>query len=78
MLKIVEKLQPGGLVEYLERLLERARAGEISSLFAATFNAGDSSFETIERGIRIDRLRMIGVLESMKLDMLRAMDAPDE
>jgi hypothetical protein len=73
-LSVVEKIKPDGIVEYLEELLERARAGEIATVFTVTFSVGDSAFETVERGVRIDRLRMIGILECMKLDMMRAMD----
>jgi hypothetical protein len=66
-----------GIVEYLERLLKQAHAGELSTVFVVSFKAGDSTWLSVEKGVRLDRLRAIGVLECMKLDLMRSMDTEE-
>jgi len=66
-----------GIVEYLERLLKQAHAGELSTVFDVSFKAGDSTWLSVEKGVRMDRLRAIGVLECMKLDLMRSMDTEE-
>ena len=77
MIKVVNTPQADDIVERLEDLLARARAGEFSSIFLAGFYAGKTDWFTAELGVRLDRLRTIGVLESMKVDMLRSMDVEE-
>jgi hypothetical protein len=66
-----------GIVEYLEHLLVLAREGELSTVFVVSFKAGDSTWLSVEKGVRLDRLRAIGVLECMKLDLMRSMDTEE-
>ncbi len=77
MLNVVRTPPAEGIVEYLERLLEQARDGELSTVFVVSFKSGDSTWLSVEKGVRLDRLRAIGVLECMKLDLMRSMDVTE-
>lgn len=62
------------MIEGLERLLERVKAGEITSVVIAAFT-DDRTYFSVERGKRLHRLHMLGLLESWKYDLLQSMES---
>jgi hypothetical protein len=61
------------MVEGLERLTERVKAGEFVALLVTAFT-DDRRVYTVERGKRINRPELIGVLEMWKHDLLMTME----
>jgi hypothetical protein len=76
-MEVVKTPRLEGITEFFEELALRARDGEFSTVLVVAFKAGDSTWFTAERGVRLDRLRAIGVFECMKLDLMRSMDIPN-
>lgn len=75
-MKIVPLKKPAeseAIIETLTDLIERANSGEFDSLLILAFRP-DGKFWTIERGKRHNRLEMVGLLETMKLDLLKTME----
>lgn len=61
------------MVESLERLTERVKAGEFVSLLITAFT-DDRKLYTAERGKRMSRVELVGVLEMWKADLLKTME----
>lgn len=59
------------VVEVLKTVLARAKAGEFDAIFICAFTSS-GSWITTQRGKRLDLLRTIGVLESLKMDLLNS------
>jgi hypothetical protein len=60
------------MVEGLERLIERVKAGEFVSLLIVAFQE-DRTMLSLERGKRMSRIELIGLLECWKTDLLESM-----
>jgi hypothetical protein len=78
-LKVVDISPPksaAAIVTALKKLLVRARAGEFETLFIVAI-CPDGKWVTAWRGQRIDPLRTIGVLESIKADVLIATETDE-
>jgi hypothetical protein len=78
-LKVVQAPRPAvdDIIERLEKLLVRARAGELETLYTIWFGPGGQRWDTGENGKIHNRLEMVGILEGMKLDLMRAQDVDD-
>jgi hypothetical protein len=61
------------MVEGLERLIEGVKAGEFVSLLIIAFG-DDRKILSVERGKRLSRLEMVGLLEMWKVDLLKTME----
>lgn len=64
------------IVAGLERWIEKVRAGEFETLVVLGF-AMDGRYATKEFGVRHNRLEMIGILESIKTDLLASTDTDE-
>jgi hypothetical protein len=71
-------LTAGGaeVVAALEKALKHARGGEIETVFIGAF-APDGRWATVQRGKRLDPLRVVSVMESIKAYILAASE-PNE
>jgi hypothetical protein len=78
-LKVVQAPRPAvdDIVERLEKLLVRARAGKWETLYIMAFEVGGQTWFTYEAGKKHSRLEMIGILEGLKFDLVRAQDVDD-
>lgn len=64
------------MVEALEKLTVRIKAGEFVSILITAF-ADDRRILTVERGRRMSRLEMVGLLECWKQDLLSTMNTDE-
>lgn len=64
------------IVRGLERLIERVRQGEFETVVMVGF-APNGRYATKEFGRRHNRLEMIGILESIKTDILATTDTDE-
>ena len=71
VVKLDKPPQSAELARFLEEMAKRARDGEFESVYAV-FVGPDGCYRTIEKGDKIDHMRLIGFLESMKFDLLQA------
>ena len=71
----IVKLEPPSttakVVACLENALEHAKAGEYETIFLVAFTP-NGMWVTVQRGKRLDPLRAVGVMESIKADILEA------
>jgi hypothetical protein len=68
-----EKQRNDFLIERLEELLVQARSGDIESMLAVVFRPIRGRFFTVDTGC-VDGLLAIGSLETLKHDLLTAME----
>lgn len=64
------------VITALETLLKRAKAGEFETILIVAF-APNGSWLTVERGAKLDRLRAVGIMESLKTDLLAATETDE-
>lgn len=78
-LSVVPLGLPGGAVEIVDalvKLTERARDGEFETVYILAFAPG-GQYLTKEVGKRHNRLELVGLLESLKLDTLNSTDTAE-
>jgi hypothetical protein len=78
-LKVVDIGPPptaAAIVTTLKKLLVRARAGEFETIFIVGLSP-DGKWMTAQSGRRLDSLRTVGVLESIKADVLIASETDE-
>ena len=77
-LSVVQLVRPEMLEvsQFLREMATKFADGEFDSLILLSFRP-DGQFMTSERGKRHNRLEMIGLLESMKADLLATMQTED-
>lgn len=61
------------MIEGLERLTERVKAGDFETLFIIAID-GERCMHSFERGRRLSRIELIGMLECWKVDLFDTMD----
>jgi hypothetical protein len=75
-LEVVSLSKPDAdhIADFLDDLARRAREGEFATVYVMGFQARSGEWFTMERGKRHSRLEMIGILECLKDDLVRAQD----
>ena len=64
------------VIKLLEGLLDRAKKGEFETILVVAIIPG-GKWLTIERGKKKDALRTIGILESLKADVLQGTETDE-
>lgn len=72
----VRPSQSDEIADTLEKLAARARGGEFDAVVALAFTP-DGRYLTVERGKRHSRLEMIGILEGLKIDLLKTTETDE-
>ncbi len=71
VVKLAKPSESAELAEFLRQMADRAESGEFDTIYAV-FRQPSGEYLTIERGKGFNSLEIVGLLETMKFDKIKA------